>query len=112
LPQLEQGGAPAQANLADRPNGANRPNWFYQGIIHDGATLRSSRLIHAGPDNIIGQRNGAREKEPLAIRVQRDKNTTGVLTQNRGAGKNESSSGCICLGVCDAEITRSAGGLG
>jgi hypothetical protein len=42
LPQLEQGGAPAQANLADRPRGANRPNWFYRGIIHDGATLRSS----------------------------------------------------------------------
>jgi len=42
LPQLEQGGAPARANLADRPNGVNRPNWFYRGIIHDVATLRLS----------------------------------------------------------------------
>jgi hypothetical protein len=42
LPQLEQGGASAQANLADRPNGANRPNWLYRGIIHDIANLLSS----------------------------------------------------------------------
>jgi hypothetical protein len=36
LPQLEQAGAPAQANLADRPRGANRPNWFvFEEVIVD-----------------------------------------------------------------------------
>jgi hypothetical protein len=42
LPQLEKGSAPAQTISVDRLDSANRPNWLYRGIDHDGAIFSSS----------------------------------------------------------------------